>query len=97
MYKNFFDGYEAILFDLDGTIVKDEFIWEECLEEVFTPEIVSENPYLGEKGQDLNSKIFTILRRNTFRSSLSEESYYELLMNSFMKKIDEIEITPGFI
>jgi len=97
MYKNFFNGYEAIIFDLDGTIVNDELVWDSVLEEVFLPEIVSESPYLGERGQNLRAKIYSIKVRNTFRTNISEESFYELVLNSFFKKLDEIEITTGFI
>ena len=60
MYKNFFDGYEAIVFDLDGTVIKDEYIWDSVLEDVFLPEIISDRPYLGERGQDIRSKIYSI-------------------------------------
>jgi HAD superfamily hydrolase (TIGR01509 family) len=97
MFKNFFDGYEAVIFDLDGTIVHSESVWEDSLEEVFLPEIISVNPYLGERGQDIKSKIYTILKKNSFRSSISEDSYYELITNKFTKKIEEVEITPGFV
>jgi HAD superfamily hydrolase (TIGR01509 family) len=97
MYKNFFDGYEAIVFDLDGTVIKDEYIWDSVLEDVFLPEIISDRPYLGERGQDIRSKIYSIKKRNTFRSDISEDSFYELILNKFFKRLDEIEITPGFI
>jgi HAD superfamily hydrolase (TIGR01509 family) len=97
MYKNFFDGYEAIVFDLDGTIINDEFVWDSVLEDVFLPEIISDRPYLGERGQNLRAKIYSIKIRNSFRSDISEDSFYELILNNFFKRLGEIEITPGFI
>lgn len=96
MYKNFFDGYEAVIFDLDGTVVKDEFAWDESVENIFSKEIISEKPYYGERGQNLRAKILNILRRNTFRTRISEESYYQLICNEYFKHIDTIEITSGF-
>jgi 16S rRNA pseudouridine516 synthase len=97
MYKNFFDGYEAIVFDLDGTIINDEFVWDSVLEDVFLPEIISDRPYLGERGQNLRAKIYSIKIRNSFRSEISEDSFYELVLNNFFKRLGEIEVTPGFI
>lgn len=97
MYKNFFDGYEAIIFDLDGTVVHSEIVWNEAVEEVFTKEIISENPYLGERGQALDVKIFNIMQANSFKSTISSETYYELILDNFFKNIDKVEITPGFV
>lgn len=96
MYKDFFNGFELVIFDLDGTTVKSEFAWDESLEEVFLPEIISPNPYLGERGQDIRSKIYAILKRNTFRTNVSDIAYYELVINKFFNKTDLITITPGF-
>jgi HAD superfamily hydrolase (TIGR01509 family) len=97
MYKNFFEGYDAVIFDLDGTIVFDEPVWEESLLNVFSKDIISENPFYGERGQDLRTKISVIVNSNSFRSSISQESYYQLVVNEFFKNIDKVEITSGFI
>ena len=96
MFKNFFDGYEAIIFDLDGTIVNDEFVWDQSLINVFSKEIISSNPYYGERGQNLSLKIQTILMNNTFRSSLAFDSYYRLVLNDFSNNIEQVSVTPGF-
>lgn len=96
MYKNYFDGYEAILFDLDGTVVHSDHIWEEVVEDVFSKEIISENPFYGERGQNLRSKIFTIVNSNEFRSNFSEDTYYKLITDKFFENIKRVEITPGF-
>lgn len=97
MYKNFFDGYEAVIFDLDGTIVYDEPVWQESVYNVFSKEIISEKPLYGERGENLRAKIFYILNSNSFRSSISEESYYQLVVNEFFKNIENVTLTPGFI
>lgn len=97
MYKNFFEGYDAIIFDLDGTVVYDEPVWTQSLLDVFSKEIISEFPFYGERGQDLRTKITVIVNSNTFRSSISEESYYQLVVNEFFKNIEKVAITPGFI
>lgn len=96
MYKNFFDGYDAIIFDLDGTVVNDEFLWQESIIKVFSKEIISEFPYYGERGQSLDTKIYKILQSNTFKSSISSQTYYELILNEFFKNIHKVEVTPGF-
>lgn len=96
MYKNFFDGYEAIIFDLDGTVVRDEFLWQESIVNVFSKEIISEIPYYGERGQSLDFKIFKIMQTNSFRSTISSQTYYELILNEFFKNIHQVEVTPGF-
>jgi putative hydrolase of the HAD superfamily len=97
MYKNFFDGYEAVIFDLDGTVVYDEPVWQEALYNIFSKEIISDKPVYGERGQNLRAKIFYILNSNSFRSNISEESYYQLVKNEFFKNIDQVLVTSGFI
>jgi HAD superfamily hydrolase (TIGR01509 family) len=96
MYKNFFDGFEAIIFDLDGTVVNDEFVWERSIVNVFSKEIISENPYYGERGQNLDNKIYRILQSNSFKSNIDSVTYYELVLKEFFKNIHEVEIKTGF-
>jgi putative hydrolase of the HAD superfamily len=96
MYKNFFDGYEAVFFDLNGTIVNDEEVWQETIERIFSPEIINDSPYYGERGEEIRGKIHSIVRRNEFRSYISEDSYYELIFNDYFNNIESVTITPGF-
>ena len=39
MYKSVLNGYQAVIFDLDGTVVQSEGVWQNAIRTIFDPEI----------------------------------------------------------
>lgn len=97
MFKTIFKGYEAIIFDLDGTIVQDEPTWNLAKQNIFEPEIVSQNPYYGERGLQLRENISLIVKNNYLRSNVNQQTYYQLVVKEFFNNFDDVYLTEGFI
>jgi HAD superfamily hydrolase (TIGR01509 family) len=97
MYKDFFDKFECIVFDLNGTIIQDEVLWSLIYKEVFASEILSDYPYYGERGLTLKDNIDLILSSNDFNSKASSDVYYKTITSKYFQRLDKSRITPGFL
>lgn len=97
MYKTILKGYEAVIFDLDGTIVQDEPTWQLAKRNIFEPEIVSQNPYFGERGVQLRENISLIVKNNYLRSNVNQQTYYQLVVKEFFNNFDDVYLTDGFL
>jgi putative hydrolase of the HAD superfamily len=96
MYKEFFDKFECIIFDLNGTIIQDEVLWGLIYKEVFAEEILSDYPYFGEQGLTLRDNIELILKGNEFRSKADADVYYKIITTKYFERIDKSRLTEGF-
>lgn len=97
MYKSVLNGYEAIIFDLDGTVVQDEDTWREAIRSIFEPEALNEDIYLGERGYRLRENIELVVKKNQLKSNVNEDTYYRLVVTEFFNNFKYIELTPGFL
>ena len=97
MFKSVLKGYDAIIFDLDGTIVQDEGCWTMAIKSFFEPEILSEVPYFGERGLQLRENVELIVKKNYLRAEVNQEVFYQLIVKEFFNNFDSVELTPGFI
>lgn len=97
MYKDFFDQFDCIIFDLNGTIIQDEVIWGLIYKEVFAEEILSDYPYYGEHGLTLRDNIDLILNSNEFNTKADSEVYYKAITSKYFQRIDKSRITFGFL
>jgi HAD superfamily hydrolase (TIGR01509 family) len=97
MLKDFIKNFEGIVFDLNGTILKDEFLWHQLLEDVFGDEIISFPKYYGKAGLTLKDNIDLILEGNTFKNKADLDIYYKSLVTKYFQKLDPSYIAPGFI
>jgi HAD superfamily hydrolase (TIGR01509 family) len=97
MFKSVLKGYDAIIFDLDGTIVQDEGCWTMAIKTIFEPEILSEVPYFGERGLQLRENVELIVKKNYLRAEVNQEVFYQLIVKEFFNNFDSVELTPGFI
>lgn len=97
MYKSVLNGYDAVIFDLDGTVVQDEEVWLEARRTIFEPEILNEDLYLGERGYRLRENIDLMTKKNQLRSSINQDTYYRLVVKEFFNNFNYVELTPGFL
>lgn len=96
MYKSVLVGYEAVIFDLDGTVVQSEGVWQNAVRAIFDPEILSDIPYYGERGLQLRENIELIVQKNQLRAQVNPDVYYKLIVGEFFNNFDAVELTPGF-
>ena len=97
MYKDFFDKFDCIIFDLNGTIIQDEVLWGMIYKEVFANEILSDNPYYGQHGLTLRDNIGLILQNNEFNVKADPEVYYKAITSKYFQRLDKSRITLGFL
>lgn len=96
MLKSFFDTYKGIIFDLNGTIVLDEDVWQNAYRTVFSKEITSENPYFGERGARLKENVHMIANLNSLRTSVNLLTMEDLVRKEYFKNFSDVKLTPGF-
>ena len=96
MLKSFFDTYKGIIFDLNGTIVLDEHNWQTAFREVFSKEIISDEPFYGVRGVRLKENIYMIANLNSLRSSINLVTYESLVRKAYFENFNDVKVTPGF-
>jgi HAD superfamily hydrolase (TIGR01509 family) len=95
MYKSVLKGYEAIIFDLDGTVIQSEGVWQDAIIAIFEPEILNDTPYYGERGLQLRENIELITQKNQLRAMINPDVYYKLIIGDFFNNFN-VELTAGF-
>lgn len=96
MFKSILSGYQAIIFDLDGTILDDQKVWDSAIKKVLGKYIKSEEPYWGQRGLPLLELIEDIKRNNLVSFDFEIDWAYSEVNREFFKNFDEIEIRSGF-
>jgi len=96
MFKSILSGYQAIVFDLDGTILDDLKIWNDALKKVMGKYIISETPDWGIEGLPLLERIQDIKNRNILTLDFDLDWAYTEVNREFFKNFKDVEIRPGF-
>lgn len=97
MFKSILSGYQAIIFDMDGTILENQQVWDNAIRKVLGKYIRNENPYWGQKGLPLLELIENIRDGNPGTIDFSIEKVYNEINQDFFDHFMEVEIKPGFI
>ncbi|MFA5776570.1 MAG: HAD family phosphatase [Patescibacteria group bacterium] len=95
MFKEFFDKKKLITFDLDGTTVKSEKVWDLAFKEV--AKLLSSDPITtGVRGDTVAERWRRIIENNDLKSTRPVNELVELTHNEFVKNLDKLELTEGF-
>jgi HAD superfamily hydrolase (TIGR01509 family) len=95
MFKEFFDKKKLITFDLDGTIVKSEKVWDLAFKEV--AKLLSVSPITtGICGNPVADRWEYILKENVIETTQSVNELADLTEKEYVKNIDQLELTDGF-
>lgn len=97
MFKSILSGYQAIIFDLDGTILDDQATWDNAIRKVLGKYIISENPNWGTPGLSLIPLIQQIKNSNEISYDFKIEWAYTEINREFFKNFGDIEIRGGFM
>lgn len=96
MFKSILSGYQAVIFDLDGTILDNEKVWKKSFLNVMGKFIESENPDFGIKGLSLIEKIQYTKNNNPLNFDFDPDWAYTEINREYFKHFGEIEIRSGF-
>lgn len=96
MFKSILSGYQAIIFDMDGTILENQQVWDNAIRKVLGKYVRNENPYWGERGLPLLELIEDIRDGNEGTINFSVEKVYNEINQDFFDHFMEVEIKPGF-
>lgn len=97
MFKTILSGYQAVVFDLDGTILDNQKIWDNAIKKVLGKYIISEEPNWGHKGLPLIDLIEEIKSLNEFSYDIKVDWAYTEINREYFKNFEDLEIRPGFI
>jgi len=96
MFKSILAGYQAIVFDLDGTILDNQHVWNGAIKKVLGKYIISETPYWGLRGLPLLELIEDIKNNNDLSFDFQVDWAYGEINREYFNNFDEIEIRSGF-
>jgi HAD superfamily hydrolase (TIGR01509 family) len=95
MYKDFFAQKKLITFDLDGTTVKSEQVWDAAFTEV--AKVAGIDPTTtGICGNTVAERWKHILSATDLKTPRPVPELVELTQTEFVKHIAELEVTAGF-
>jgi len=97
MFKTILSGYQAVVFDLDGTVLDNQKIWDDAIKKVLGKYIISEEPNWGHKGLPLLTLIEEIKSVNEISYDFKIDWAYTEINREYFKNFGDIEIRPGFI
>lgn len=95
MFKEYFIHKKLITFDLDGTTVKSEKVWDLAFKEV-AKLLSADNITTGTSGNTVIDRWNHILESNNIKNPRPMNELVELTQNEFVKNIDKLELTEGF-
>ena len=95
MFKEFFAGKKLITFDLDGTTVQSERVWDLAFRTVMGTlgdDRVTTEPV----GVSLHERWIRVIADNVLKIERPVAELVELTQNEFLKNLDKLELTEGF-
>jgi len=95
MFKEYFNHKKLITFDLDGTTVKSQKVWDLAFREV--GKLLSSDPITtGICGNTVAERWKHIFENNSLKNTRPITELVELTQNEFIKNLDKLELTEGF-
>lgn len=96
MFKSILSGYQAVVFDLDGTILDNQNVWDDAIKKVLGKYIETTSPYWGKRGLPLIELIEDIKNNNEVSYDFKIDWAYSEINREYFKNLDLVEIRPGF-
>lgn len=101
MYKNIIIGKKLVLFDLDGTIVDTESLWQQALANVMSREGLYQQAYndlVRMPGLPNKEKWLIMTSENTLKSGKTVDQLNEETTQEFINLMNttEMDVMPGF-
>jgi len=96
MFKTLLSGYQGVVFDLDGTIIYSQHVWEEAIKKVVSPYLKTKPPFFSEMGLNLTDRLLDIRLNNDLLVNFDVEKVYYDINREFFKNFDDVIIVPGF-
>ena len=100
MFKEFFDKKKLITFDMDGTTVKSEKVWDLAFREIAktlsVDSPVKELVVAGIYGNTITERWNHIIENTGLKTLQPISEFVELTQKEFIKNLDKLEITEGF-
>lgn len=95
MFREFFDQKKLITFDLDGTTVKSDKVWDLAFRTVMKT-LGDDRGTTGPIGISLKDRWVKIIADNDIKTTRPINELVELTQNEFVKNLDKLELTEGF-
>jgi putative hydrolase of the HAD superfamily len=95
MFKKYFDKVALVIFDLDGTVVKSEEVWDLAFKEV-AKSLGHELVDTGFNGNPVAGRWEQITQNNTVDLKKSIPELVQLTHDEFIKHLDQLVLTDGF-
>jgi len=96
MFKSILSGYQAIVFDLDGTILDNQRVWDNAIKKVLGKYILNSDPNWGARGLPLIELIEDIKSKNDISYNFKVEWAYTEINREYFKNFGTVEIRSGF-
>jgi len=96
MFKSILSGYQAIIFDLDGTVLNNQHVWDNAIENILGKYIISDKPYWGIRGLPLIELIQDIKDNNDLSFDFDVDWAYSEINREYFKNFKDVEIRSGF-
>lgn len=95
MFGDYFRGKKLITFDLDGTVVKSEHVWDIAFRKVMRVKGWEWNG-VGQYGASVWERWERIIKENKIERAGSIQDLVDLTHNEFVINMDSLELTDGF-
>jgi HAD superfamily hydrolase (TIGR01549 family) len=95
MYKDYFDNKKLIIFDLDGTVVKSEAVWDVAFREV-AKSLGLELIDTGFSGETVAGRWKQIAENNVVDLNKPISELVDATYAEFIKHLDQLVLTGGF-
>ncbi len=96
MFKELFDKKKLIIFDLDGTVVKSQRVWDLAYKKVAEVAGFGTIDTSVSSGDTLANDWKHILANNVITNARPVEELVELTQNEYIQNLDKLELTEGF-
>lgn len=95
MYKELFDKKKLIIFDLDGTIIKSNTVWDKAFEDV-AKVMQGDISTFGTSGDTVAQRWKQLIDANALSNPRPLSELVEFTNNAFVQHVEDLELTEGF-